>query len=181
MDMEPGGLGSRFYAISRYCDKYVSWFAELIINNLDKKDKPDEIDFNHYKNQKSSLENEEEDDLVDYLDLFDDNLLLRQYSNILVENGLPRNYSKEKRENIKKRNIKYIRRHAAHLSDRTLFGDEGYADISFEDIWSRLNSFGFNSFVKEDKVFKNIENANIKNMDEGVKNLINAIYVACMI
>lgn len=180
-DMEPGGLGSKFYAISRYCNKYVSWFAELLINDLDKQDFPDEIDFNHYKVEKNSLENEEEDDLVDYLDLFNDSLILKQYANILAENGLPRNYTKEKRESIKNRNIRYIRRHAAELSDRTLFGDKRCAEISFDDIWSRLNSFGFNSFVKTDNVFKNIEKANVRTMDEGVKNLINAIYVACMI
>ena len=59
--------------------------------------------------------------------------------------------------------------------------DQDINKISMKDIWLRLSNLGFNYYEKDDNILKNIQRANDKSMDEGIKNLINAVYIACMI
>lgn len=178
-DLDLGDLGSRFYDISDYCNRYVEWFAELFIKNLEKKDKPDTIDFTHHVKREN--DGEEDDDLVDYLNMFSEELLIKQYMNILIEKGMPQDYLEEAKKEIREQNIKFIRRHSPELSERRLFDDYGAREISFEKIWERLCDLGFNSRVKTESAVKNISKATPRTMDVGVRNLINAIYIACMI
>ena len=171
-------MGSKFDAISSYCDKYITWFSQLIIKNLKKGENPDELKIENYVKREN--DGEEDDDLINYLELFSEELLLKQYMNVLIGEGKPEYYSDITKEDIRKENIKFIRKNSDKLSDRQLFDDEKAGKITFEKIWSRLSTLGFNSTVA-DNIVKNIAKANPKTMDEGVHNLINAVYIACMI
>ena len=67
------------------------------------------------------------------------------------------------------------------LEDTSFFTDLDIEKISMSDIWLRLSNLGFNYYEKDDNILKNIQRANDKSMDESIKNLVNAVYIACMI
>lgn len=52
-----------------------------------------------------------------------------------------------------------------------------------EEIWSRICDLGFKSSTTDDygPLVENISLANDKSMDACVRNLVNAVFIACMI
>lgn len=52
--------------------------------------------------------------------------------------------------------------------------------VSMEDVWTRLSDLGYRKLLLKENLFKDIAQAESKTMAEGVKNLLNAAYVACM-
>ena len=77
--------------------------------------------------------------------------------------------------------IQYIREHIEKLAKRKGFGKYTNRGITAEKIWSRLSLAGFDSFKIDENLVKNMASARPRTMQEGVRNLINAVYIACMI
>lgn len=187
-------LNNQLSNIHNYCKRYISWFATLIIADIKKENNPSTIKRGHLK--KTGDPWEEEDELVDYLDLFDEEILLRQYENILIESGnlsrtfgsngdMDDTYKEEglalERERKKRwqQNVDYIRRHSSHIAGKAAETFEE-REISFSDIWDRLNSMGFNFMNQNGRAFKNISQSVSDTTEEGVRNLVNAVFIACM-
>lgn len=168
-DMNSQKLYSKFEAISLYCEEYIRWFAELNIANIKKADTLGEIDYS-----------ESSGDLMEYLSMFTKKLLIKQYENIHICNDT------ENRDNtgfqkMYQENLKYIRKYFEELELVHEYTDAKTERIGMDIIWSRICDAGFNAFVLENDAFKNIQRSNDKSMDAGVRNLINAIYCACLI
>lgn len=175
-DLNEEKLFNKFDNISKYCSEYIRWFAELNISNIEKAASPDKIKIDNKKDE------EEDSDVVKYLQFFSKRLILKQFMNGLITDGmLSDEYTDEASNNIYNDNIKYIHKHIEELEDTSFFMDQDINKISMKDIWLRLSNLGFNYYEKDDNILKNIQRANDKSMDEGIKNLINAVYIACMI
>ena len=176
-DLDTGRLDEKLSAISDYCNKYISWFAELIIKNITKIENPEQIGFSHHKKRINDWE--EDDDLYDYLNLFSKELIIKQYVNIRIENDGISGFSTRDLDSLWQQNIQYIRKHVRELSNQA--GMDKNVSVTFERIWSRLSQAGFNTLKKDENVIKNIASVQPRTMEEGVRNLINAVYLACMI
>ena len=137
---------------------------------------------------------EEEDELVNYLQLFDEEILLRQYENILIESGGIRKSIESDEDSddvtskstlekeMKKRwkqNINYIRKHSSQIAGGAA-ADFEKKEVSFSNIWDRLNSMGLNLMNEDEQAFKNISQSTSNTTAEGVRNLVNAVFIACM-
>lgn len=178
-DFDMGSLDEKFSAISDYCSKYITWFSELMIRNLKKVNRPDQISFSHHKRRVNDWE--EDDDLYDYIHLFSRELVLKQYVNIRIERNGLEGLSDEDMDLQWRQNIQYIREHIEKLAKRKGFGKYTNRGITAEKIWSRLSLAGFDSFKIDENLVKNMASARPRTMQEGVRNLINAVYIACMI
>lgn len=168
-DMDSQKLYSRFEAISAYCEEYIRWFAQLNIANIDKIEQLNEINYA-----------EDSGDLVEYLSMFTKELLLRQYENDQIWNDMDQYENRE----IQKRyseNLKYIRENLQNLEKIHEYTDLKTEQIGMEEIWRRISDSGFDSFTRQNEMFKNIKQSNDKSMEAGVRNLINAVYCACLI
>ena len=100
-DMDQDRLYSKFKDISNYCSEYIRWFSELNINNIEKVKVPDRLD--------EKANQSEEGDLVDYLHFFNQTILLKQYMNNLITDGLlGGEYDEETKDNIYQKNLKYL-------------------------------------------------------------------------
>lgn len=172
LNFEERNLYAHFIDISKYCNEYIRWFSELKIANINK-----------VYSLGSINEKFDENDVVRYIDLFTEKILFKQHENNLILDGYIINADIEANNLTYKKNLKYIRKKFQRLEEHNILdNDEKNTDyITLNKIWSRLCDFGFNTLLKEDDIFKNIETTNIKTMEEGVRNLINAIYIACMI
>ncbi len=161
-------LYSIFVAISNYCDAYIRWFAELNLGNIDKLNELDQVEYN-----------EDKGDVVSYLSFFSKELLFKQHQNNQIRNGNV-DMEEDKAKNQYNKNLKYIRRNLEKLEE-IHFNTDFYSEkISMDKIWSRISNMGFSIFVKEDDVFKNIANSSDKTMESGVRNLVNAVFCACL-
>ncbi len=164
-------LYERFAAVSDYCDAYIRWFAELNIANIDKRYDVGMIDY-------------ESDggisDIVEYLDLFDQELLITQHFNNCITKGTVAEKDSEVYNNIYVRNIKYIRNHFQELghSDCT---DRETEKVEMQKIWSRICDLGYNSTILVDDIVENLTKSADKSLEAGVRNLINAVFIACLI
>ncbi len=175
-DFDEDKLYNKFENISKYCSEYIRWFAELNICNIEKASTPDKIDIDTEEND------DNDSDVVKYIQFFSKKLILKQFMNNLITDGLlDDKYTDEINENIYTENLDYIRRHMKELEDTSFFTDLDIEKISMSDIWLRLSNLGFNYYEKDDNILKNIQRANDKSMDESIKNLVNAVYIACMI
>lgn len=94
---------------------------------------------------------------------------------------LPDEYSDDMKNIIYKQNLKYIRKSIQELENIGVYTDLDIDKIKMKDIWSRLSDLGFNYYEGDKEIVKNIQRATDKSMDEGVRNLVNAVYIACMI
>lgn len=168
-DMDSQKLYSKFEAISLYCEEYIRWFAELNIGNINKVEELEKINYS-----------EESGDLVEYLSMFTNKLLIKQYQNIQICGDVENRDDKGLKE-LYKENLNYIRKNFKELEKVHEYTDLRTEQIGMDAIWRRISDAGFNSFVLEDDVFKNIVRSNDKSMDSGVRNLINAIFCACLI
>lgn len=181
-DMEEDKLHSKFESISFYCSEYIRWFAELNISNIEKLDMPDKIEYEKEGNRKKDPKPYEESDVDEDLEFFSKRLVISQYINDLISDGTLRcNYTDEVKQNIYKENLEYIRKHFKELEKVHSFTDLNTEKIGMKDIWERLTNFGFNFSAKDQSILKNIQQSTDKSMEAGVRNLINAIYIACMI
>lgn len=185
-------LSSQLSSIHNYCKQYISWFATLIIADIKKKENPQALKREHM--QKTGDTWEEEDELVNYLQLFDEEILLRQYENILIESGGIRKSIESDEDSddvtskstlekeMKKRwkqNINYIRKHSSQIAGGAA-ADFEEKEVSFSNIWDRLNSMGLNLMNEDEQAFKNISQSTSNTTAEGVRNLVNAVFIACM-
>lgn len=161
-------LYDMFKAISEYCDDYIRWFAELNIANLDKLKHLEQINY---------LNND--GDTVGYLSLFQKELLIRQYQNNRIANN-EEEKDKEILENLYRENLEYIRNNLEHLEEIHAYTDLESERVSMDNIWRRLCDAGFNLFVRNDNVFKNIVRTNDKSMESGIRNLVNAVFCSCL-
>lgn len=181
-DMKEDRLYGKFESIAFYCSEYIRWFAELNISNIDKLNIPDKIEYEKEENRRKDPKPYEESDVDEDLEFFSKRLVISQYVNNLISSGaLKGNYTKDVRKNIYKENLKYIRKHFKELEKLHSFTDWNTERIGMKDIWERLTDFGFNFSVKDEAILKNIQRSADKSMDAGVRNLVNAIYIACMI
>ena len=178
LDLQLDSLKEKFSAIDEYCNRYIRWFAELMIDNIDKVKRPDTLNFLEKKGKKKDLS--VEPDLVQYLDLFTGELLERQYANILMENGTLTYDTDKIKAKVREDNIRYIRRHSKEICQDVIMDELNMKKISFEDIWTRITMFGFSHTMKIDGILKNIRDTESPTMEEGVKNLVNAVYISCM-
>ena len=166
-DFEGGRLYSLFGEISNYCDEYIRWFAELNLDNINKQDMVG-IDYD-----------EDKGDIVNYLSFFSKELLFRQYQNNQIRNGTTTLEDNEAKNKFKS-NLKYIRKNLGKLENVHFYTDRRSEKIGMNEIWNRISNMGFNSFVKDEGAFKNIAKSDNKTMESGVKNLINAVFCACL-
>lgn len=169
-NFDTGRLYSCFEGIVDYCDEYIRWFAELNLSNIEKQDILDNIDYD-----------EEKGDVVDYLSFFSKELLFRQHQNNQIRKKIDDpEIDQMKARNVYDSNLKYIRKYFKTLEKTHFNTDAPSEEISMDNIWSRISNMGFTSFVKSSEVFKNIASSEDKEMDAGVKNLVNAIFCACL-
>ncbi len=171
-DMDPGKLYDKFEAISNYCDAYIRWFAELNLKNVFKVNKLEKVEY----------EREESDgsDIVEYLNIFSSQLLLKQYLNNKIWKNKVDITAEDSRRRYEE-NLEYIRREFIHLEPVHFYTDQKTESITMGDIWSRLSYIGYNMMMEEDDFFRNIAQDTNKNMDSGVRNLVNAVFCCCLI
>lgn len=170
-DMSEEKLYENFDAISQYCDEYVRWFAELNISNPKKKKEPGTIEYDNANG---------ESDVVDYLRLFDKKLLIKQYHNCRIVNGEVDGES-EVNDKVYKSNLKYIRKYFKELEKWHSYTDARTEEIGMEKIWSRVCDLGCNHTKNYYELLQNMSAASDRSMAAGVRNLVNAIFIACMI
>ena len=170
-DMEEDKLYGKFSAISEYCDHFIRWFAELNISNIKKREDPGEIEFER---------GDGKSDLVEYLQFFDKKLIIKQYYNDRIIKGDVKEKDSKIYENIYKQNILYIRENFKDLEKCHGHTDARTEKIGMDEIWSRICDLGFNSALKINDILKNMSASSDKSMEAGVRNLINAIYIACL-
>ena len=173
-DFDESRLFDHFKLISAYCSEYVRWFAELNIKDIGQQvdsTSDDQID-----------QMMTEDGMVDYLSLFSPEILFRQYVSDMIRMGRPVDYTEKKDDYDRKYQdyLKYIREHFQDLEEHNVFTDLDTRRITMEKIWTRLNDLGYQKLVLKDNLFKDIAQSESKTMAEGVKNLVNAVYIACM-
>lgn len=173
-DFDESKLFDYFKSISSYCSEYVRWFAELNLKGIG-----EQMD-SSLRKQISRMG--KEDSRVDYLSLFSPEILFRQYINDMIRIGRPVDYIEHKKDYDAKyvKNLKYIREHFPSLEKRNVFTDLNTRRITIENIWTRLSDLGYRNLLLKENLFKDIAQAESKTMAEGVKNLLNAVYVACM-
>lgn len=167
-----GFEGTRLYSIfaeiSNYCDAYIRWFAELNLGNINKLNVLEQVDYS-----------EDKGDVVSYLSFFSKELLFRQHQNNQIRNGSV-DMDEDKAENQYKENLEYIRKNLEKLEEIHFNIDFHSEKIGMDKIWNRISNMGFSIFVKGDEVFKNIAKASDKTMESGVRNLVNAVFCACL-
>lgn len=165
---ESDRLYSIFGDISIFCDEYIRWFAELNLGNIEKLNHLDQIDYRDGNG-----------DVVEYLSIFNKELLFRQYQNVQICNG---NYETEDKvaQNKYKVNLEFIRKNLEKLEEVHFYTDAQAEEINMGDIWDRISNMGFSSFIKEDGIFKNIVKSTDPSIESGVKNLVNAVFCACL-
>lgn len=171
-DMDPGKLYDKFEAIGNYCDAYIRWFAELNLKNIYKVRNLENVEF----------EREESDgsDILEYLNIFSSELLLKQYQNDKIWKNQVNMSVEDSLKNYRD-NLEYIRQNFIHLEPVHFYTDQKTESTDMSDIWSRLSYIGYNMMVKNEVVFQNIARARSKTMDSAVKNLVNAIFCCCLI
>ena len=175
-NFEADRLYSYFEDIERYCDEYIRWFAELNLGNISKLKVLHEI---NYDEEKKETVQKNEGDTVEYLSFFDKKILFKQYQNNQIRNQ-DVDLDDETAENLYKQNLEYIRDNMEKLEKIHFNTDMKSEKVTMSQIWSRLSNMGFNSFIKDDDVFQNIVNSTDKSMGAGVRNLINAVFCACL-
>ena len=170
--MDPGKLYDKFEAIGNYCDAYIRWFAELNLKNIYKVRNLENVEF----------EREESDgsDILEYLNIFSSELLLKQYQNDKIWKNQVNMSVEDSLKNYRD-NLEYIRQNFIHLEPVHFYTDQKTESTDMSDIWSRLSYIGYNMMVKNEVVFQNIARARSKTMDSAVKNLVNAIFCCCLI
>lgn len=167
-DFEAGRLVDYFKDISMFCDDYIRWFAELNLDDIEKLDTLEMVDYGEGRG-----------DVTGYLGIFSKEILLKQHLNNQIRNGKVE-MEEDKQKNVYAKNLKYIRKNLQNLESIHFNTDSDSERIDMDRIWTRLCDMGFNSFVKDDEVFQNIAKAEDKTMESGVRNLINAIFCACL-
>lgn len=167
-EFDSGRLFKYFDSISEYCDEYIRWFAELNLDNIEKLNMLDQIEYS-----------EDRGDVVGYLEMFSKKILFMQYQNNQITKD-KQNANKENIRNLYYKNLKYIRENLENLEKVHFNTDLNSETIDMDKIWSRLCHMGFSTFVKEQEVFQNIVNSTDKTMESGVKNVINAVFCACL-
>lgn len=185
VDMQEDQLYHKFEAISNFCDSYIRWFSELSISGVEMLKSLDQIRFRESGKQSGETKDEAdaESDVVEYLHLFSEEILIRQHHNDLI--ALGRGCGKDDVVNagIYAENVKYIRRHFKALTPVHPFNNLETERIGMEEIWSRICDLGFKSSATGDygPLVENISLANDRSMDACVRNLVNAVFIACMI
>lgn len=174
VDMEPDKLFHKFESISRYCDEYIRWFAELNIADIHKQNDLKSIS---YEMSDSGVES----DIVEYLRLFSKEILIRQHQNNCISLGLCDDMDDNVCKATYEDNISYIRNHFKQLDEIHTFSNTDTEQIDMSHIWSRICDLGFNSSSKGKLPVENILSATDRRMDACVRNLVNAVYIACMI
>lgn len=173
-DFDESKLFDYFKSISSYCSEYVRWFAELNLREIEQ-----QTDTSLLKQIDWIGKN---DSHVDYLSLFPPDILFRQYVNDMIRTGKPADYSEHKEDYAAtyKKNLNHIRHRFSDLEKHNVFTDLDTGRVSMEDVWTRLSDLGYRKLLLKENLFKDIAQAESKTMAEGVKNLLNAAYVACM-
>lgn len=171
-DIDVNGLYEKFEAISKYCDEYIRWFAELNLGNIYKRDCLENVEYERKDSDGS--------DVVSYLDIFSKELLIKQYCNIRIRNGESA-LSKKEAEKLYKKNLSYIRKHFPDLEQVHFYTDAKTEKIKMEEIWSRLSYSGYSFLIRNNDVFQNIAESRDKTMDSCVRNLVNAVFCSCLI
>ena len=182
-DYDADKLFDCFKPASDYCSTYIRWFSELILRNIDKRYTPHTVLFGKGAKKDSAEEDGAMDsDLVDYLDLFPAKLILKQHMNDLIADGQIEDYAEKAAayDKIYRANLADIRKTFTDLAEYDVFSGKK-VKVTMNRIWERLTSFGYSSQVYSEDVFKNIAQLEDSTMTEGTRNLINAIFVACMI
>lgn len=185
VDMQEDQLYHKFEDISYFCDSYIRWFSELSLSGVDMVKALDQIRYRESGEQggKTTSEADVESDVVEYLRLFSEEILIRQHHNNLITLG--RGCGKDDTVNagIYAANLKYIRRHFKSLAPVHPSNDLETEKIGMEEIWSRICDLGFKSSAAGDygPLVENISLSNDKSMDACVRNLVNAVFIACMI
>ena len=171
-DMDEDKLYGYFDAISKYCDEYIRWFAELNISNLEKRNDLGSIEFEGDNG---------ESDVMEYLQFFDKKLIIKQHYNNCIAQGDVKIGDSAVYEDTYKKNIKYIRDHFQELELVHGYSDKKTEKIKIEKIWSRICDLGFSSTIQVDNILYNISTSPDKSMKAGVRNLVNAVFIACTI
>lgn len=174
VDMEEDQLFHKFESISRYCDEYIRWFAELNIADIHKVNDLKSISY-------KTVDPGEKSDVVEYLRFFSKELLIRQHQNNCIGLGLCSDMNDTMSESIYRENVSYIREHFTQLEEVHTFSNMDTEQINMSQIWSRICDLGFNSSNTGKLPVENISSAIDKRMDACVRNLVNAVYIACMI
>lgn len=171
-DMDEMRLYEKFNNISCYCSEYIRWFAELNISNIEMIENLDQIEY--------TAPEGEESDVMDYLHFFSKEILIQQFLNDRIVDGKEAKRSEEELSNLYHENLNYIRKHFCSLEEKNFYTDEKTENVTLDKIWSRICALGFNNTIFDDKLIRNISKVKDRNMNECVKNLINAIYISCM-
>lgn len=185
VDMQEDQLYHKFEDISNFCDSYIRWFSELSISNVEMLKALNQIRFRESGKEGDVTKGEAdvESDVVEYLRLFSEEILIRQHHNNLISLG--RGCGKDVMVNaeIYAANVKYIRKHFKTLAPVHPSNNLETERIGMEEIWSRICDLGFKSSTTSDygPLVENISLANDKSMDACVRNLVNAVFIACMI
>jgi len=181
-DMQPDQLYHKFESMAGYCDEYIRWFAELHIANIERLKSLDEIRFDAPRGARGQAEElDGEQDIVDYLQLFMPEMLVRQFHNDLVSVGRGCEKDEEKNDAVYQRNVKWIRNNFTKLVKTHTFSNLNTEKIGMDEIWSRICDLGFEHTAKKENLVENLATAKDKSMDACVRNLVNAVYIACMI
>ena len=177
-DFDADKLYDCFKPASDYCRAYIRWFSELMLRNIDKRYTPHKVLYGDSEVEDGTLDN----DLVDYLDLFPAKLILKQHMNNLITDGQIADYAEKAAayDKIYQTNLADIRRRFNKLAEYDVFSGKK-VKVTMNKVWERLTSFVYSSQVNLEDVFKNIAQLEDKTMAEGTKNLLNAVFVACMI
>lgn len=177
-DYDSDKLFDYFKSASDYCSAYIRWFSELMLRNIDKRHTPHMVMFDDGVVEDGTLGS----DLVNYLDLFPPKLILKQHMNDLIADGQIVNYMENDTayDEIYRANLADIRKSFTSLAEYDKFSGTKMK-MTMNKIWERLTSFGYSTQVHAEGVFKSINLLENKTMAEGTRNLINAVFVACMI
>lgn len=176
-EIVPDKLYSYFEAISGYCSEYIRWFAELNLGNIEKAENWDEINYGSEKRNERVMV-----DTVPYLDMFSTRLLFCQHQNDLIWEGMDK-IDGVSTDKIYQDNLNYIRENLQNLEKKQFFTDSeaDEENRTMSHIWSFISEAGLNGGVKENAEFRNIVRTQDKSMVACVRNLVNAIYCACML
>ncbi len=167
-NFDAGRLYNYFKAITEYCDEYIRWFTELNLDNIGKRTMLDQVEYD-----------DDRGDVVGYLAFFFKEILFRQCQNNEIWNREV-DLEDETAKNQYYENLTFIRKNLEKLETIHFVTDAPSERIGMGDIWSRLSNMGFNSFVKDNEVFQNIVKSADKTMAAGVRNLVNAVFCACL-
>lgn len=176
-EIVPDKLYSYFEAVSGYCSEYIRWFSELNLGNIEKAETWDEINYGSQKENERVIV-----DTVPYLDMFSARLLFCQQQNDLIWEGMNK-IDGVSTDKIYEDNLNYIRENLQNLEKEDFFVDSEaeQGNRTMSHIWSFICEAGLNGGVKESAEFRNIARTQDTSMEACVRNLINAVYCACMI